>query len=50
MPKQCRLFKKKLVEICGESVDFVKQINIYYDDPRFITHRKYFIVLFIHRL
>lgn len=39
MDYECRLFKKKLVDLCGSEINLSKQVNVYYDDPRFSSDR-----------
>ena len=39
MDHECRLFKKKLHDLCGKTVNLSKQVNVYYDDPRFSSDR-----------
>lgn len=39
MDHQSRVFEEKLAELCGDAVPLTKQVNIYYDDPRFSSER-----------
>lgn len=39
MDHQSRVFEEKLAELCGDTVPLTKQVNIYYDDPRFTSER-----------
>ena len=39
MDRECKYFKQKLSALLGNNVPLTKQINIYYEDPRFTNER-----------